>query len=475
MQFGPHTIEVSGLPFTISNQTIEERLRRFFLKYGTIRHCYSVPHPGDPFQCSGIGYVSFDNKNSAFKAVQEARLRCCRHFKRRVITLRSLETDVRQNPLWYTKERDACNAAVAAARRLYHRLAEHPQGYPVDRLRHLIERDDIQEQSVEAPTQAVLRIFGSWREFLDAPPFRKLFRITASDPPEALSSTCTYFKRNPKYQRLTKGLAHMIQHGVVVGAWKHKPQGSETWGSRAHLSLSKSAPSEELFAPLIPRLETPCYSTLKRPVEQDPVKRRPNAEGISLEEQFHKVAETLLSPQPHKCATANSTAPTAISSGSKIRTPSYKQIQFWDQLARNATNIEIRVFRRIVSPPELERQLRHGLIHTHSRAAKARSPYWKKHLPPIPGPVLKMVAAGTVKHKLPESLQYQSRPHDYYKRRVYDERHMLSREIANKRAIKRRQRRSLIRRKLSKHRKARRERCSLQQTKRLSYRIGLPK
>lgn len=92
--FGENTIEVKGLPMGKTPQYMEERMRRYFSKYGPVTGCSAVGHPLDPYQCEGTAYVSFREFSSVSRAMKESVLRFgLRSMGYRSASLRALSTD----------------------------------------------------------------------------------------------------------------------------------------------------------------------------------------------------------------------------------------------------------------------------------------------------------------------------------------------------------------------------------------------
>lgn len=60
--FGPHTIELDGMPMGRTPEYMQERLRRFFSKFGIVKICRAIPHELDPYQCQGKAYVTFRDR-----------------------------------------------------------------------------------------------------------------------------------------------------------------------------------------------------------------------------------------------------------------------------------------------------------------------------------------------------------------------------------------------------------------------------
>lgn len=91
--FGSNTIEVKGLPMGKTPQYMEERMRRFFSKFGPVTACSAVGHPLDPYQCEGTAFVTFRESESVPSALQSVLRFGSRCMGYRSVSLRALCTD----------------------------------------------------------------------------------------------------------------------------------------------------------------------------------------------------------------------------------------------------------------------------------------------------------------------------------------------------------------------------------------------
>ncbi|XP_955003.1 SfiI-subtelomeric fragment related protein family member, putative [Theileria annulata] len=66
--YGRNTIELNNIPMGYTPEYIQERLRRYFSKFGIVTFVRCLTHELDPYQCNGIGYVSFRTKKSSLEA-----------------------------------------------------------------------------------------------------------------------------------------------------------------------------------------------------------------------------------------------------------------------------------------------------------------------------------------------------------------------------------------------------------------------
>jgi len=208
--YGEHTLELTNLPLGRTPEYMQERLRRFFSKFGPVVHCRAEPHPLDPYQCEGKGFVSFRDKPTALKALR-APLKFPAALHDKVISMRHLDSDKRNDPDYREKARFWDNELIALARQLHAKLSGDPtlksEGVPLaDVGRGLFERElvlpptppvgspapdpvrgrggvPVSKGLYGAPTRrvpagpAVRRRFGSWHAFLAEPPLDQLFSI----------------------------------------------------------------------------------------------------------------------------------------------------------------------------------------------------------------------------------------------------------------------------------------------------------
>jgi len=201
--FGENTLELQGMPLGRTPEYMQERLRRFFSKFGPVKHCRAEPHALDPYQCEGKAWVTFRDKRTAMKALR-APLKFPASLHDKVISMRDLDTDKRNDPDYREKSRFWNGQLIMIARHLHQQLSKDPtlrvEGKPLSRAGDgLLERELVALPAPEtprwrggvplskglhgAPTRlvsagsAVLRRFGSWEQFLAEPPFDELFRI----------------------------------------------------------------------------------------------------------------------------------------------------------------------------------------------------------------------------------------------------------------------------------------------------------
>lgn len=57
--YGPNTIEVTNLPMGKTPEYLQERLWRYFGKFGIVERVRVLPHELDPYQTNGTAFVSF--------------------------------------------------------------------------------------------------------------------------------------------------------------------------------------------------------------------------------------------------------------------------------------------------------------------------------------------------------------------------------------------------------------------------------
>lgn len=201
--FGEHTLELKGMPFGRTPEYMQERLRRFFSKFGPVMQCRADPHPMDPYQCDGTAFVTFRDKQTALRALR-APLKFPASLHDKIVSMRHIDSDKKNDPNYFEKAKFWNVQLLAVARQLHMQLSRageyREEGKPL-RLAGfgVLEKELVAEEwhratrgragvphskgLVGAPTRlvpagpAVRRRFGSWERFLAEAPFDELFRL----------------------------------------------------------------------------------------------------------------------------------------------------------------------------------------------------------------------------------------------------------------------------------------------------------
>lgn len=218
-QFGPHTLQLTGLPHGVANQFIEERLRRFFSEFGTVLRCHSVPHFRDSFQSSGVGYVSFESKISAEKAAK-AHIKLGNDFTGRVLHITNLGTDTKQDRHWYQRELHACQEVTSIARQLYLLLDKYPRGIPVTDVSKYIMEKRFGGGALKSSGSSVYCVYGSWLEFFDSQSMQKMFIISGLHHKNTLKLPTV--SPSAAADRVCNAIAGMIHRGEWMEQWNKK-------------------------------------------------------------------------------------------------------------------------------------------------------------------------------------------------------------------------------------------------------------
>lgn len=213
------------MPLGRTPEYMQERLRRFFSKFGPVRHCRADPHPLDPYQCEGTAYVTFRDQDASLKALK-APLKFPASLHDKVVSMRHLDTDKRSDPDYFEKGKFWNNELISIARQLHAQLSTDPDlqanGLALTSVGlGLVERELVpiaaDAHLASAPGRggiplkrsrlfssgatrnvpakvAVRQRFGSWEAFLAEPPFDELFRLelqrtNVEDLAEASSSS----------------------------------------------------------------------------------------------------------------------------------------------------------------------------------------------------------------------------------------------------------------------------------------------
>ena len=156
LTYGENTLEVTGLPLGSTPEYIQERLRRFFSKFGIVTLCRALNHPLDAYQCEGTAYVSFRSSESLTGASKAVLRFGSRKLGHRTLRLRALTNDIVTDG----KElMDSFHRNVSEITRFtkatYFDISSSHHGRPVSSLR----MDDKAESAIE-------QVFGSVYEFL---------------------------------------------------------------------------------------------------------------------------------------------------------------------------------------------------------------------------------------------------------------------------------------------------------------------
>eukprot|EP00927_Polykrikos_kofoidii_P080338 TRINITY_DN77204_c0_g1_i1.p1 TRINITY_DN77204_c0_g1~~TRINITY_DN77204_c0_g1_i1.p1 ORF type:complete len:479 (+),score=64.24 TRINITY_DN77204_c0_g1_i1:66-1502(+) len=213
--YGDHTLELGNLPLGRTPEYMQERLRRFFSKFGPVVNCRANPHPLDPYQCEGTAYVSFRDRATALAALK-APLKLPPSLHDKVISMRHLDSDKRNDTNYHEKVKFWDAELITIARKLHTQLCDDKEfrenGKPLTIVglglmeRELMTSPDLSaaEAAVEeadrlpirgrggvppskggliahASTRlvgakaAVSQRFGTWQAFLAEPPLDELF------------------------------------------------------------------------------------------------------------------------------------------------------------------------------------------------------------------------------------------------------------------------------------------------------------
>lgn len=224
--YGPNTLELRGMPMGKTPEYMQERLRRFFSKFGPVLNCRANPHPMDPYQCEGTAYVTFRDKRASMRALR-APLKFPPTLHDKVVSMRHLDTDKTNDPNYYEKGKFWNEQLVHLAEQLHIQLSSNPEyrsvGKPLRSItvglveRELVELETPEEEDPAGPEAAqrvapwgrggvpfskglsgtptrlvaagaaVHQRFGSWEAFLVEQPFDELFKIERRTPSESSS------------------------------------------------------------------------------------------------------------------------------------------------------------------------------------------------------------------------------------------------------------------------------------------------
>ncbi|KAL8438901.1 hypothetical protein Efla_005381 [Eimeria flavescens] len=190
--YGPHVVQVDNLPFGKTPEYLQERLCRYFSRFGHVTHVHVLPHQADPYQTCGRAFVAFERRESALEAVRlPVRLPASLHFK--VLRLRHVASGRCSDELYIHRKLHANRNVLFLARQFY--LALLQAGGPLSlsclRRKALIRCFSSGDRSIPHERGAwreaqgcVSLLFGSWQAFFSSEPFSELFLITNCELPQ---------------------------------------------------------------------------------------------------------------------------------------------------------------------------------------------------------------------------------------------------------------------------------------------------
>lgn len=204
--YGDHTLELKGMPMGRTPEYMQERLRRFFSKFGPVKHCRAEPHPLDPYQCEGTAFVTFRDREASMKALR-APLKFPASLHDKVVSMKHLDVDKHNDPEYYEKAKFWNGELLSLAKQLHEMLATdaglRARGLPISSVGlGLLEHELVAPPQLTAPLPgrggippskgglavtwekrlvparvAVAQRFGSWEAFLAEPPLDELFKL----------------------------------------------------------------------------------------------------------------------------------------------------------------------------------------------------------------------------------------------------------------------------------------------------------
>jgi len=174
--YGPHTLELKGMPMGRTPEYMQERLRRFFSKFGPIKMCRCVPHPLDPYQCEGTAFITFRTKYAALQALK-APLKFPTSLHSHIVRMRDLDSDKTNDPLYIYKAEHWNSEVLSLCRQLHSSLRANGPMDVQHCWRGLRERE-YGTKKIVAADEAVFRRFGSWSAMFSCPPFDELFCVS---------------------------------------------------------------------------------------------------------------------------------------------------------------------------------------------------------------------------------------------------------------------------------------------------------
>ncbi|UKJ88975.2 hypothetical protein MACJ_002221 [Theileria orientalis] len=173
--YGPNTIELRNLPMGRTPEYLQERLRRFFSKFGVVSFCRCKPHDLDPYQCNGTGYVTFRSKKASIEAAS-ANLVFPFTLHSKKIAIRHLDTDKTNDPDYLYKNQHYNKQILAISKDLYTKICK--TGIcNLSKISHGIYERNFYTGKFHKAGLSVFMRFGNWVGFLNFEPFKELFKV----------------------------------------------------------------------------------------------------------------------------------------------------------------------------------------------------------------------------------------------------------------------------------------------------------
>ena len=177
--YGDSTLELKNLPMCRTPEYMQERLRRFFSKFGRVTVCRALPHPLDPYQCEGTALVSFRDRLSSYKALK-APLKLPVSLQGKVIKMRLIVEDKRNDPDWHKKQKHFNAQLLEISKQLYYELLRI-KSKPLNGLWLGIQERLFGSGKVTAPAAAIqARFAGDILGFFNFAECRDLFAISSN-------------------------------------------------------------------------------------------------------------------------------------------------------------------------------------------------------------------------------------------------------------------------------------------------------
>ena len=173
--YGDNTLELKGMPSRRTPEYMQERLRRFFSKFGRVVTCRCLPHPLDPYQCEGTAYVSFREKKSCFDALK-APLKFPISLQSKTVSMRYMAEDKINDVKRIDKIKHWNCQLISIAKQLYQQLlTDGPKD--IDCIGSQLIEIPFGSKVAETAETAVYQVFKDWKLFLTFNQCAELFHV----------------------------------------------------------------------------------------------------------------------------------------------------------------------------------------------------------------------------------------------------------------------------------------------------------
>ncbi|CBZ52916.1 hypothetical protein NCLIV_027040 [Neospora caninum Liverpool] len=234
--FGQNTLEVTNLPMGKTCEYLQERLWRYFGKFGIVEHVRVLPHERDP-------------RIASLRAVRlPVHLPASLH--NRVLHLRHLGTDKSSDDLFYFRRHQAVRNLLSVAQQLYAYLEQRGPLPAQKALRLLFERS-YPRLAWRQAGYSVRACCGSWLGFFSRSPFNELFYLAHQEEAGGLTRKGSGLDSDAQGSRKMISSAGVASTEEKRGRRKKAKRGEAEDGSAQELNKLTDRQEKDMLKKLV--------------------------------------------------------------------------------------------------------------------------------------------------------------------------------------------------------------------------------